>query len=178
MKKGLSSVAIHNLMSDNTSRTRTVSWHDPQVYLENLQTMDGITFLRSIVEGKMPTPPIGILLDFSLEQIEPGRAVFIVKPAEQHYNPIGAVQGGLAAAVLDAAMGCAIQSTLPAGVGYTTVELHLNYIRPITNDTGPLTGIGKIIHSGRRIATAEGHLTDTSGKLYAHSTTTCMIFQP
>jgi len=161
-----------------SDRTRLVSWHDPQVYLPNLQTMDGITFLRSLVEGKMPPPPISLLLGFALEEVEPGYAVFTVIPKEYHYNPIGAAQGGLAAAVLDAAMGCAIQSTLPAGIGYTTVELHMNYIRPITLDSGQLRGVGKVIHSGRRMATAEARLIDASDKLYAHGTSTCMIFQP
>lgn len=162
----------------NNSRTLTVAWHDPQVYQPDLQNLDGLAFLQLLIDGKMPPPPISLLMGFILTEVTPGRAVFTVQPGEQHYNPIGAVQGGLAAAVLDAAMGCAIQSTLPAGVGYTTVELHMNYLRPITTETGPMSGIGEIIHSGRRLATAEGRLLDANGKLYAHGSTTCMVFQP
>jgi len=162
----------------NTDRTLTISWKDPQAHVANIPDMDGITFLRAVISGEIPAPPIGVLMGFALAEAEPGQAIFKVTPGEQHYNPIGAVQGGLAAAVLDGAMGCAVQSMLPAGVGYTTVELHINYIRPITLDSGPLTGIGKIIHSGRRVATAEGRLVDANGKLYAHGTTTCVIFQP
>ena len=105
-----------------------------------------------------------------------GRAVFECTPSEYHYNPIGVVHGGLAATLLDSALGCAVHSTLAAGAGYSTVELHVNLVRPITMQTGRMRCEAEIVHVGRSMATAQGRLTDAAGKLYAHGTTTCMIF--
>jgi uncharacterized protein (TIGR00369 family) len=107
--------------------------------------------------------------------VERGRAVFEVVPAEQHFNPIGVVHGGLAMTLLDSAMACSVQSELPAGSGYTTLEAKINLVRPVTLETGKLRAIGKVIHVGSRVGTAEGRLEDASGKLYAHGTTTCII---
>ena len=109
--------------------------------------------------------------------MEKGRVVFTVEPAEYHYNPLGAVHGGLAATLVDSAMTCAITSAAPAGMAYTTIELHINYIRPITTNTGLIRSIGEVIHVGRRIATAEAKILDTHDKLYAHATTTCLAVQ-
>jgi uncharacterized protein (TIGR00369 family) len=103
--------------------------------------------------------------------------VFAVEPAEYHYNPIGLVHGGLACTLLDSAMGCAVHTTLPAGTGYTTLELKVNLIRPLTRETGRVLCEGTIIHVGGRTATAEARITDAAGALYAHATTTCMIFR-
>ncbi|MGO8949973.1 MAG: PaaI family thioesterase, partial [Ktedonobacterales bacterium] len=113
-----------------------------------------------------------------LLEVDEGRALFVVQPAEYHYNPIGVVHGGLAATLLDSAMSCAIQTTLPAGVGYTTLEIKVNFVRPITLDSGELRCEGKVVHGGSRTATAEGQLLDQAGKLYAHGTTTCIILRP
>ena len=110
-----------------------------------------------------------------LAQIEEGEAVFELMPAEQHYNPIGVVHGGIAFTMLDSAMGCSVQSLLPAGKGYTTLEIKANLVRAVTLQTGPIRAIGKIVHMGRQTATAEGRLEDAAGKLYAHATTTCII---
>jgi uncharacterized protein (TIGR00369 family) len=156
-------------------RTRTVTWDDPMIGANAGRTMSGLDYLQAMIRGELPRPPISHLLNFWLAEAETGRAVFIVEPAEYHYNPIGVVHGGLAATVLDSALGCAVQTMLPAGTGYTTVELHVNMLRPVTMQTGRLHCEGEIIHSGRRMATAQARLTDTSGKLYAHGTTTCMI---
>ena len=114
-------------------------------------------------------------MDFQIVELEEGRAVFAVDPAEYHYNPIGVVHGGLAATLLDSAMGCAVHSMLPAGSGYTTLELKVNFIRALTAETGRVRAEGKLIHLGGRTATAEGRVIDESGKLYAHATTTCLI---
>ena len=97
-------------------------------------------------------------------------------PGEQHYNPIGAVHGGIITTILDSVMGCAVHSTLPAGVGYTTLELKVNFVRAVTHRVGPLRCEGKVVHGGRQVATADATLTDLNGKLYAHATSTCMIF--
>jgi uncharacterized protein (TIGR00369 family) len=159
-------------------RSRVVTWEDPMPAAEAARTMSGLDYLRALVAGDYPAPPISRLLNFRLVEVEEGRAVFEVEPAEYHYNPIGVVHGGLAATVLDSALGCAVQSTLPAGSSYTTVELHVNLLRPITAHTGKLRCQSHIVHVGRRIATAEAKLLDEAGKLYAHATTTCMILQP
>ena len=140
--------------------------------------MSGFEFLQKIVSGELPRPPIAALLDFQIVELQEGRAVFAVNPAEYHYNPIGVVHGGLAATLLDSAMGCAIHSMLPAGAGYTTLELKVNFIRAMTAETGRVRGEGKLIHLGARTATAEGRVIDESGKLYAHATTTCLILRP
>jgi uncharacterized protein (TIGR00369 family) len=156
-------------------RSLSVSWHDPQMLAAAGRTMSGIDFLRAIRDGRLPAPPIAELLGFKLVEVEPGQAVFEVLPAEQHYNPIGVVHGGLAMTLLDSAMGCAVQSHMPAGGGYTTLEAKTNLVRAITAKTGPLRAIGKAVHVGGRVATAEGRLVDGAGKLYAHATTTCMV---
>ena len=115
-------------------------------------------------------------MNFRISELSEGRAVFVVEPAEYHYNPIGVVHGGVAATLLDSAMGCAVHSTLPAGATYTTLEIKVNYIRPMTADTGQVRCEANTIHLGGRTATAEGKIVDEKGKLYAHGTTTCIIF--
>lgn len=167
-------------MSESTDailqRTRTFSWEDPMPTAHAAMTSSGIDMLHRMLRGEIPPPPIAVLMNMELVEVEEGRAVFHGYPAEYHYNPIGTVHGGFAATLCDSAMGCAIHSTLPAGTGYTTVELSVNLLRPITVDTGKVICEAKIIHSGRRIATSDARLTDESGKLYAHSTTTCAVF--
>ncbi|AGC46727.1 hypothetical protein MYSTI_05449 [Myxococcus stipitatus DSM 14675] len=159
-------------------RTRTVTWADPREGLAAAKTMSGLEYLRAIIQGVVPGAPIARVLGFAPVEVSEGRAVFEVEPAEFHYNPIGTVHGGLAATLLDSALGCAVHTTLPVGAGYTTLELHVNMVRAITGVTGRLTCTGEVIHVGGRVATAQGRLTDASGKLYAHGTTTCMVFRP
>jgi len=156
-------------------RSLSVSWQDPRTLAEAGRTMSGIEFLRAMRDGRLPAPPIAELLGFRLVEVEPGHAVFEVLPAEQHYNPIGVVHGGLAMTLLDSAMGCAVQSHMPAGGGYTTLEAKTNLVRAITSKTGLLRAIGSALHVGNRVATAEGRLVDGAGKLYAHASTTCMV---
>ena len=158
-------------------RTRTVRWEDPAPGVEAAGGMSGLEYLRAMEGGDLPRPPIAELLGFGFAEIEAGRVVFECEPAEYHYNPIGSVHGGLACALFDSAMGCAVHTELPAGVGYTTVELKVNFLRPITTGTGRMLCEGRTIHVGGRIATAEARLTDGSGRLYGHATTTCMIFR-
>jgi uncharacterized protein (TIGR00369 family) len=140
--------------------------------------MGGLEYLQAMSRGELPAPPFMLLLHMSFEQAEHGRVLFSVEPAEYHYNPIGVVHGGLASTLCDSAMGCAIQSTLPAGVGYTTLELKVNFVRPLTVATGLVVCEGKAIHVGSRVGTAEARVTDRAGKLYAHATTTCLIMRP
>jgi uncharacterized protein (TIGR00369 family) len=156
-------------------RSLTVSWSDPAVLAAAGRSMSGIEFLCAIRDGRLPPPPIAEVLGFRLAQVDTGLAVFAFTPGEQHYNPIGVVHGGLAMTLLDSAMGCSVQTRMPAGGGYTTVEAKTNLVRPITKNTGPLRAIGKLLHLGSRVATADGRLEDASGKLYAHATTTCIV---
>ena len=163
---------------EGTPRPRTVTWRDPREGLGAARRLSGLEYLRAIIRGEVPGAPIAALLGFSPVEVEEGRAVFTVEPGEYHYNPIGTVHGGLAATVLDSALACAVHSTLPAGAGYTTLELHVNLVRAIAHDTGRLTCTGEVVHVGGRVATAQARLTDAAGKLYAHGTTTCMLFRP
>ncbi len=141
-----------------------------------LKSYDGLGFLKAIIGGALPQPPISELLGFHLAEAETGRAVFEGLPEFRHYNPIGTVHGGLAATLLDSALGCAIFSTLIKGDAWTTLELKINFVRALTKDTGRVRAEGRIIHRGRTLATSEGDIKDSAGKLYAHATTTCMIF--
>jgi uncharacterized protein (TIGR00369 family) len=141
-----------------------------------LKSYDGLGFLKAIIGGALPQPPIGETLGFHLAEAEPGRVVFAGTPERRHYNPIGSVHGGFAAALLDSALGCAIFSTLKQGDTWTTLELKLNYVRAMTTETGLVRAEGRVIHRGRTVATSEGDLKDAAGRLYAHATTTCMIF--
>ncbi|MGU3496815.1 PaaI family thioesterase [Xanthobacteraceae bacterium A53D] len=142
---------------------------------EVMASMSGLEFLSAIADGRFPQPPIFALFGFGLGELEPGRVVFTGTPGRQHYNPLGIVHGGYAATVLDSCMGCAVHSTLPAGRGYTTLEFKVNFVRAMTDRTGPVAAEGKVLHAGRRAATAEGRLMDATGRLIAHATTTCLI---
>ena len=159
-------------------RTRTITWEDPRALAQAAAGLSGMEYLQKIVAGELPPPPIGALMNFRIGELSEGRAVFLVEPAEYHYNPIGVVHGGLAATLLDSAMGCAVHSILPAGVGYTTLEIKVNYIRPMSAEMGVIRCEANTIHVGGRTATAEGRVVDHGGKLYAHGSTTCIIFRP
>jgi uncharacterized protein (TIGR00369 family) len=166
------------MMPNDNKRTRTFAWNDPTVGAEAARTMSGLAYFQAMLAGELPNAPISDLMDFTLAEATHGQVIFTITPSEFHYNPIGVVHGGLAATLLDSAMSCAIHSTLPAEVGYTTVEMKINYVRPITAASGRLRAIGQVIHTGRRVGTAEGKIVDDNEKLYAHGTTTCLIFQP
>lgn len=159
-------------------RTRSYSWQDPLIAAKSAPGLTGMQFLRKIIAGELPPPPIANTLDYTLLEAEEGRAVFGIKPSEIHYNPIGMVHGGIPCTLLDSAMACAVHTTLPAGVGYTTLELKVNIVRAIGKDTPFLRAEGKLVHAGRSTAVAEGRLVDDAGKLYAYATTTCMILRP
>jgi uncharacterized protein (TIGR00369 family) len=143
---------------------------------EQLRSTTGLEFLQKIGDGELPPPPIAELMGFVPVEVEHGRIVFQGTPGPQHYNPSGAVHGGYAATLLDSAVGCAVHSTLPAGTGFTTLELKVNYVRAMTEKTGPVRAEGKVISAGKQVAIAEGRIVDADGKLYAHATTTCLIF--
>ena len=158
-------------------RTRTVTWEDPQRLAEAAVTMSGPDFFAALAKGELPRPPVAELLDFTATSTGDGEAVFVMEPAEFHYNPLGTVHGGVLATVLDSALGCAVQTKLPPGAGYTTLELKVNYVRPVTTASGPLRCVGRVLHLGRRTATAEARIEDAAGRLCAHATTTCMVLE-
>ena len=142
---------------------------------EQVRALSGMEMFNAIFAGELPPPPIGDTLDFVPIHMAPGVAVFQGRPQLRHYNPLGTVHGGWFATLLDSAVGCAVHTTLPAGKGYTTLELKVNMVRAL-NETVPFVRAeGKVIHAGRQVATAEGRIVGPDGKLYAHATTTCLI---
>ena len=157
-------------------RSRTVTWSAPVTDLREFAALSGLDYLRHAMLDRAREAPIGATLDFRPVRFEHGLAVFEAMPAEFHYNPLGTVHGGFAATLLDSALGCAVHTTLKPGLAYTTVELKVNYVRPIFAATGLVTCEGRTISVGARIATSEARLTGADGKLYAHGTATCLIF--
>ena len=158
-------------------RTRTFTWEDPEALAAAARDgHSGLAFLQAIAAGELPAPPIGRMLGMDIVEVAQGRVVFSLEPAEWMFNPIGSVHGGIAATVLDSCMGCAVQTTLPAGTGYTTSDLQVRYVRPMSAETGLVHAEGTIVHSGRRQATAEGRLIAVAtGKLIATATTGCIV---
>ncbi len=157
-------------------RSRLVTWDDPAPGVAASRALSGVEYLRAMADGRLPAPPIGRLMALEFVSVEEGRVVFAAVPAEYHYNPIGVVHAGLAATLLDSAMGCAVHSTLPAGAGYTTLELHVNLVRAITVETGRVRSEGAVLHRGGTVATAEARLVaEATGKLLAHGTSTCLV---
>jgi uncharacterized protein (TIGR00369 family) len=149
---------------------------DPRDVAERGLQLSGMDYIQAIFAGELPPPPIAELMGFRGVSAEPGRAVFEMEPGPQHYNPIGSVHGGVALTLLDSAMGCAVHTLLEPGVGYTTLEVKTNFVRPIKAETGLIRCEGTVIHKGSRVVTAEGKVTDVAGKLLAHGTTTCLLF--
>jgi uncharacterized protein (TIGR00369 family) len=144
---------------------------------ERRKEMTGLDFVRGLVDGTLPLNTIAQTLGYDVTEVESGRVVVTAKPNGAHLNPAGTVHGGLSATLLDSCMGLAIQSTLERGVSSTTLEFKISLLRPITPETGPITAEGRVLNCGRRIGTAEGRITDAQGRLLAHGTTTCLIFQ-
>jgi uncharacterized protein (TIGR00369 family) len=158
------------------TRRRELVWQDPMPAAGAGAEMAGIDYMRALVAGEMPPPPIAVTMRFAPVEVEPGRAVFEGVPGEEHYNPIGVVHGGYAATLLDSALGCAVHTTLELGEAYTTLSLEVKMVRPITAETTLVRAEGEVLYRGRRQATAQAKLTDeATGKLLAHASATCMI---
>ncbi|MGW2616891.1 PaaI family thioesterase [Streptomyces sp. NPDC001500] len=157
-------------------RSRTYQWEDPALLAEAAGRMAGIDFLRALQSGRLPGPPVNRTVDFALDEVEPGRAVFSLTPGEEHYNPIGSVHGGIFATLLDSAAGCAVQTTLPQGMAYTSLDLTVKFLRPITVETGTVRAVGTVVNQGRRTALAQAQLIDERDRLLAHATSSCLIF--
>jgi uncharacterized protein (TIGR00369 family) len=165
-------------MNTIEERRRVVTWDDPVASWNAARGLGGIELLRAIEDGDIPPPPVARLLGLEVEQVSEGLVTFAFEPAEFHYNPLGTVHGGILTTVLDSAMGCAVHSRLRAGLAYTTLELKVSFLRPVRVTTGRVRGEGKVVHLGGRVATAEAHLVDDDGGLYAHATSTCLISSP
>jgi len=156
-------------------RTRTFTWTDPLATARAAQGRSGLAFLHAILDGTIAPPPISAALDFALIAADDGVARFRGQPGEYHYNPMGSVHGGYAATLLDSAMGSAVMTALDATEMYATVGLSIYLVRPINLSSGPLVAEGRLVHRGKRVATADGRLTDSAGHLVAHGTTSCAI---
>jgi uncharacterized protein (TIGR00369 family) len=164
--------------SPETTSSRTITWQDPTVSAAAGAQMAGLDYVRAIQTGEIPPPPIAVVMNYSIAELEEGRAVFEGEPGEEHYNPIGVVHGGYAATILDSALGCAVHTTCPVGVGYTSQTLEVKYLRPITRDTGTVRCEADVVYRGRKTATSEARLTEAnSGKLLATGTSTCLILE-
>ena len=161
--------------NSSTLRTRTITWQDPTIALKARRAQSGLSYLEQVVAGVYPAPPIAHVMDLRLAEVARGRVVFETTPAEFHYNPLGSVHGGLAATLLDSAMGCAVHTCLEAGDLYTTIEIKLNYLKPLTIETGPVRGIATIVHISRTIGLAEARVLDRHDAIYAFATSTCLI---
>lgn len=159
-----------------SERTKTVTWEDPMIGAAAVPTMSGLDYMKELQAGTFPPPPILHLMNMELVSVEPGVVTFTAQPDESHYNPIGAVHGGFACTVLDSVAGCAVQTTLPQGFGYTSLEIKVNYLAGITATTGPLTAVGTVVKPGKRVAFAEGVLSDSSGKVVATASSTLLVF--
>lgn len=158
------------------ARVRTISWDDPLAMAEKVRDLSGLEALRLALSGS--APPIMALMNIRLTEVDEGRAVFEGEPDEYHYNPIGTVHGGFALTIFDSALGCAVHSALPAGVRYTTTDVHVRFIRGLTKDTGTVRCEAHVLHVGRSTGIAEATLVDRSGKLLGTGTTACAIFRP
>lgn len=138
--------------------------------------LTGLDFMRGILVGRLPAPPIATLADMTLVEVAEGRVVFQGRPGFAHYNPLGTVHGGWFGILLDSCMACAVMTRLPRGQGYTTLEYKVNILRPVMAQTPPLRAVGEALHVGRRTGVAQGRLLDAEGRLYATGSTTCLVF--
>ncbi|MDT5268718.1 MAG: hypothetical protein QOH49_904 [Acidobacteriota bacterium] len=157
--------------------TRTVEEEKQVDKAEERRALSGLEYMRQLMTGEREPSGMARLMNMRLVEVEEGRAVFAVEPDERHYNGLGIAHGGLAATLLDSALGCAINTVMPAGRVFTTLEMKLNYVRPMRRETGEVRCEAEVLHAGGRVATAEGRIVDSSGKLYAHGTATCMLFR-
>lgn len=159
------------------TRTRTFSWTDPAAHAGLLATTPGLELMRRMVAGELPPPPVMDLIDIAGMEVEEGSVTFFIEPQEFHYNPLGSVHGGVISTLLDSAAACSLHSTLPAGVGYTSLDLNVKFLRTVTVASGRLRCQGAVLQKGRRTALTEARLTDDRGRLVAHATSSCMIFE-
>jgi uncharacterized protein (TIGR00369 family) len=158
-------------------RSRTFTWEDPDAVAKAGEGLNGLERSKKIIAGELPPPPVTQLIGFRLVEVDAGFAVFEFLPEEFHYNPIGSLHGGIPCTLIDAAMGAAVQTTMPEDVWHAMVEIKVNFLKKITRETGRMRCEGRVIHSGKRLAMAQGQLKDEKGVLYSHGTGTAIIFR-
>jgi uncharacterized protein (TIGR00369 family) len=163
-------------VTEPTRQTKTISWVDPRPQAAQALTMPGLDYLRAMMDGSIPPPPIASHINLEMLDASPGVAVMAATPDESHYNPIGSVHGGFFATLLDSVCGCAVQTTLPAGTGYTSLDLSVSFLRGITTDTGRVVATGRVTKPGSRAAFVEADIKDAQGRLLATATSTCLVF--
>jgi uncharacterized protein (TIGR00369 family) len=163
-------------VTEPTRQTKTISWVDPRPQAAQALTMPGLDYLRAMMDGSIPPPPIASHINLEMLDASPGVAVMAATPDESHYNPIGSVHGGFFATLLDSVCGCAVQTTLPAGTGYTSLDLSVSFLRGITSDTGRVVATGRVTKPGSRAAFVEADIKDAQGRLLATATSTCLVF--
>jgi len=168
--------APHEARVSGAEQSRLITWRDPISTQATAASMSGLSYWRAVADGHLPPPPISELVRMRLVDVENGRVTFACTPDASMYNPLGMVHGGLVCTLLDTATGCALHSTLPDGVGYTSVEIKVNYLKAVTVASGPLTAVGTVVKAGSRIGFAEAAATDASGALVATATSTLLIF--
>ena len=180
MTAGAVSVAVNEWAAPTAVpvRSRNVTWEDPLVGAALALDLSGLDYLRAMAEGRIPPPPIAALLGLGIVDVQPGQVTFKLDVGEHLYNPIGSVHGGVFCTLLDSAMGCAVHATLDRGQAYTTLELKVNLVKALTVNTPTVVATGQVINAGRRVVTASGQITGPDGTLYAHATTTCLVFEP
>lgn len=159
-------------------RSKTVHWYDPMVTAAAGQPLSGVDFIRAIRDGAIPPPPIAMLFGMQIREVEVGRVVFECEPDESAYNPIGVVHGGLVCTLSDTVAGCAVHTTLDAGVAYTSIDINVSYLRPVTKDSGVLRATGHITKPGRRIAYCSAEIVDQAGKVVATASSSCLVMDP
>jgi uncharacterized protein (TIGR00369 family) len=158
-----------------TEQSRLVTWRDPITTTAAVASMSGLAYWRGVIDGHFPPPPIGEIIQMRVVDVENGRVTFTCTPDASMYNPLGTVHGGTVCTLLDTVTGCAMHTTLPEGVGYTSVEIKVNYLKAVTAASGPLTAVGSVVKAGSRIGFTEGKVTDASGNLVATATSTLLI---
>jgi uncharacterized protein (TIGR00369 family) len=160
-----------------TERSRTYSWTDPAAHASLMGTCSGLELLQAMSSGDLPAPPVMHLIDMAGMEVEEGSVTVYLDPQEFHYNPLGTVHGGVLSTLLDTAAACSVHSTLPAGVGYTSLDLNVKFLRAVTVASGRIKCRGSVLQRGRRTALAEARMTDAAGRLVAHATSSCLIFE-
>jgi uncharacterized protein (TIGR00369 family) len=168
--------ADHAPASWGDARQKTVTWYDHQVGLAAMPTMTGLEYMRAMQDGTLPPPPISALMGMELISVDQGEVVFGCTPDASAYNPIGVIHGGLVCTLLDSVVGCAVHTTLPAGTGYTSLEIKVSYLRAVHADGGSLRATGRVTKPGKRAAFAEGEVHDAQGRLVATTTSTFLVF--
>lgn len=159
-------------------RTKTLTWVDPLPQAARALTMNGLDYLQAIIDGEIPGAPIASHINLEFISVEPGRAVMAATPDESHYNPIGSVHGGFFATLLDSVCGCAVQTTLPLGVAYTSLDLNVSFLRGISVGTGRVVAEGRVTKPGSKAAFVEADIRDAAGRLLATATSTCLVYTP